>query len=217
MDELIKKSEISHNKGKIEEMAYDHGEIEKKLSDQGEIMVKLPLTEETVKALKAGDKVLLSGSLLTARDAAHKKLVEALQQEIPLPVELRDQTIYYVGACPAALGEVMGPAGPTTSGRMDSYTPQLIEKGLRGMIGKGHRSEAVIDAMKEHKAVYFAAIGGAALLMGESIKSVEVLAYEELGTESLKRIQVENMPLIVVTDSEGNDLYSSEPKKFQRD
>ncbi len=182
-----------------------------------EIEITLPLTEEKVKSLKAGDQVLLSGSLLTARDAAHKRMVDTLQNGESMPVELQNQTIYYVGACPSASGEIMGPAGPTTSGRMDPYTPLLIEKGLRGMIGKGHRSQGVKDAMKEHKAVYFAAIGGAALLMAESVKSVEVIAYEDLGTEAIKKIYVENMPLIVVTDSEGNDLYDSEPKKYQRD
>jgi fumarate hydratase subunit beta len=171
------------------------------------IEVRLPLTDEDISKLKAGDTVVLNGSLLSGRDAAHKRLITAIKEGKPLPVELSGETIYYVGPCPTPPGSVIGSAGPTTSGRMDSYTPSLLELGLKGMIGKGQRSTAVIDAMKKQRAVYFAALGGAGALIARSIKTAEVIAYPDLGPEAIHRLTVENFPVIVAIDAEGNDLY----------
>jgi len=169
--------------------------------------ITTPLTEEKVKDLKAGDSVLISGTIYTARDAAHKRLVELLDKGEALPIDVKDTIIYYVGPSPAKPGHVIGSAGPTTSYRMDSYAPRLLDIGLKGMIGKGIRSEEVVDSMKKNKAVYFAAIGGAAALMGKSIKKAELVAYEDLGSEAIRRLEVENLPVVVVIDSEGNNLY----------
>ena len=167
-----------------------------------------PLDEKTVRSLKAGDQVLLSGVIWTGRDQAHKRLVALLDEGKDLPVELRDQAIYFVGPCPARPGEVIGSAGPTTSGRMDAYSPRLIRDcGLRGMIGKGGRSAAVVEAMKECGAVYFAAAGGAGALIAQSIVKAEVVAFPDLGTEAIHRLEVRDFPLVVAIDSFGNDLY----------
>jgi fumarate hydratase subunit beta len=169
--------------------------------------VTLPLTEETLLELKAGDNVLLSGVIYVARDAAHKRMYEALEQGKPLPFDIRGQTIYYMGPTPARPGQVIGSAGPTTSGRMDAYAPRLIAAGLKGMIGKGMRSQAVKDAIKEHGAVYMAAIGGIGALISKSIKKSELIAYEELGAEAVRRLEVENFPATVLNDVRGGDLY----------
>lgn len=169
--------------------------------------IKTPITNEDLKELKAGDSVLLSGYIYTARDAAHKRLVELLKQGMPLPFDVEGQTIYYVGPSPAKEGQPIGSAGPTTSYRMDAYTPALLEKGLKGMIGKGKRNKEVIDAIKKHEAVYFAAIGGAAALNAKCVKALEPVAYEDLGAEAVNKLLVEDLPLIVVIDSEGNNYY----------
>ncbi len=170
--------------------------------------IQLPLTQEKVRELRAGDKVLLSGVIWTGRDAAHQRFVELLDAGKALPVELKDQTIYFVGPCPAPPGKVIGSAGPTTSGRMDRYSPRLIaECGLRGMIGKGNRSQAVVEAMKTHGAVYFAATGGAGALIARCIKSCEVVAFADLGPEAVHRLVVEDFPLIVAIDAYGDSLY----------
>lgn len=169
--------------------------------------VMTPLTLEKVRELKAGDSVLLTGYIYTSRDAGHKRLVELLNEGKELPFDIRDQVIYYVGPTPAKEGKPIGSAGPTTSGRMDVYSPPLIEKGLRGMIGKGYRGAEVVESMKNHGAVYFAAIGGASALTGKTVKSSEIIAYEDLGSEALRKLYVEDFPMIVVIDSEGNDYY----------
>ena len=171
------------------------------------LKITTPLTKETAKSLKAGDIVSLTGVVYAARDAAHKRMSEALAEGKDLPFNLADTVIYYLGPSPAREGQVIGSAGPTTAGRMDKYTPALLAKGLRGMIGKGRRSDAVVEAMKENGAVYFAAVGGAGALLSKHITKSEVLAYEDLGTEAIRRLYVEDFPVIVVIDSEGNDLY----------
>ncbi len=171
------------------------------------IVLETPLSENDVTSLKIGDRVLLNGVLYTARDAAHKRLVELLERGKPLPFDLEGQVIYYVGPSPAAPGRPVGAAGPTTSYRMDAYAPLLIRHGLRGMIGKGARNDAVKEAMQRYKAVYFAAIGGAGALMARSIVSAEVIAYPELGPEAVRRLEVKNFPVIVANDVHGGDLY----------
>lgn len=172
-----------------------------------EIRLETPLTYEKIKKLKAGDSVLLSGVIYSARDAAHKRLIELLNEGKELPIEIQNQTIYYVGPSPAKPGQVIGSAGPTTSYRMDDYTPQLLNLGLRGMIGKGKRNEEVVNSIIENKAIYFGAIGGAAALMAQRVEECEVVAYEDLGAEAIRKITVKNLPLIVIIDSEGNNLY----------
>ena len=169
--------------------------------------ITLPITDEDIKSLKAGDSVLLTGTIITGRDAAHKRLYELLQQGKELPVDLRGEIIYYVGPAPAKPGYAVGPAGPTSSYRMDKYTPALLDLGMKGMIGKGARSQEVIDAIVRNKAVYFAAIGGAAALIAKSIKKEELLCYEDLDTEAVRRYTVEDFPCIVAVDSEGNNVY----------
>ncbi|WPC41716.1 Fe-S-containing hydro-lyase [Clostridium sp. JS66] len=176
--------------------------------------ITTPFTEEKVKDLKAGDSVLVSGVIYTARDAAHKRFVELLDKGEELPMNVKDSIIYYVGPSPAKPGKVIGSAGPTTSYRMDPYAPRLLDIGLKGMIGKGLRSKEVIESMKKNKAVYFAAIGGAAALMGKAIKKAEVIAYEDLGSEAVRRLEVEDLPLVVVIDSEGNNLYEMGQKEY---
>ncbi|MEJ5347243.1 MAG: Fe-S-containing hydro-lyase [Desulfosoma sp.] len=171
------------------------------------IVLQTPLSENDVTSLKIGDRVLLNGVVYTARDAAHKRLVELLEREEPLPFDLKGQVIYYVGPSPAAPGRPVGAAGPTTSYRMDAYAPLLIRYGLRGMIGKGARNHAVKEAMQRYKAVYFAAIGGAGALMARSIVSAEVIAYPELGPEAVRKLEVKNFPVIVANDVHGGDLY----------
>ena len=175
------------------------------------IPLSLPLDRETVKSLKAGDLLSLSGVLYTARDAAHKRLIAALDRGEPLPVDLAGQTIYYAGPCPAPPGRPIGSAGPTTSGRMDSYAPQLIAQGLLGMIGKGMRQPAVVEAMRQHGAIYLGATGGAGALLAERIRSAEVIAYEDLGAEAIRRLVVEDFPVVVLIDSQGNNLYETGP------
>lgn len=171
------------------------------------INLTTPLTHQKVTHLKAGDNVLLSGTIYTARDAAHKKMCEALENGEPLPFDIKDSIIYYVGPCPAKEGEIIGSCGPTTSGRMDSYAPLLIALGETGMIGKGQRTPEVYEAMKTHGAVYFGATGGCGALIAKCVKSVEEIAYPELLSESVKRLEVENFPLVVIADSFGNCLY----------
>ncbi len=177
--------------------------------------IKSPLDEDTITKLKAGDQVFISGVIYTARDAAHKRLVEALDRGEKLPFDLTNQIIYYMGPSPAKPGQVIGSAGPTTSGRMDSYTPRLIACGLKGMIGKGNRSQAVKDAIKKYKAVYFAAIGGAGALISKSIRKAEVIAYEDLGAEAIHRLEVEDFPATVINDIYGGDLYEQGKAQYQ--
>jgi len=179
--------------------------------------VTLPLTDKTLEDLKAGDNVLLTGVMYVGRDAAHKRMVEALDQGKPLPFDIKGQVIYFMGPSPAKPGQAIGSAGPTTSGRMDSYSPRLIAEGLKGMIGKGMRSQEVKDAMKKYKAVYFAAIGGAGALISKTIKKSEVVAYEELGAEAVRRLEVEDFPVTVVNDIYGGDLYQEGKAKYRID
>jgi fumarate hydratase subunit beta len=174
----------------------------------------LPLTEETVKSLKAGDNLLLSGVLYVARDAAHRRLVEALDRREPLPFDIKGQTIYYMGPSPALPGRIIGSAGPTTATRMDVYTPRLLSTGLKGMIGKGVRSLEVKEALKKYKAVYLAAVGGAGALISKTIVKSEVIAYLELGPEAILRLEVKDFPATVINDIYGGDLYTEGKKKY---
>ena len=176
--------------------------------------ITLPLTDEAIKNLKAGDSVLLTGTMITGRDAAHKRLYELAQKCEELPVDIKGEVIYYVGPAPAKPGYAVGPAGPTSSYRMDKYTPTLLDMGLKGMIGKGTRNQEVIDSIVRNKGIYFAAIGGAAALIAKSIRSDEIICYEDLGTEAVRRYTVEDFPCIVAIDSEGNNVYETEPKKY---
>lgn len=169
--------------------------------------ITTPLTEETVKNLRAGDVVRITGPVYTARDAAHKRMTEALAAGKELPFDIKGQVVYYVGPSPTKPGEIVGSAGPTTSGRMDKYTPTLIEQGMRGMIGKGSRSREVIEACVKYGAVYFVAVGGAAAVISQSIKGEEMIAYEDLGPEAIRRYEVEDFPAIVCVDAQGNDFY----------
>lgn len=169
--------------------------------------INTPIDEKIVSGLQAGDYVYLSGTVYTARDAAHKRLYEALQKGEQIPLDLNNTILYYLGPSPAREGQVIGSAGPTTSSRMDKYTPLLLEKGLKGMIGKGKRSPEVIDSMEKNHAVYFAAIGGAGALLSKCIKKAEVIAYADLGTEAIRKLEVENLPIIVVIDDKKNNLY----------
>lgn len=178
------------------------------------VVLTPPLTNEDVAGLRTGDRVLITGTMLTGRDAAHKKLVDLIEKGEELPVDLKGQIIYFVGPTPTRPGEAIGSAGPTTSYRMDAYSPILIEKGLKGMIGKGFRSREVIDAMVKHKAVYFAAVGGAAALISRRIVSSEIIAYKDLGPEAIRRLEVKDFPAIVVNDTEGNDLYEQGVKEY---
>ena len=171
--------------------------------------ITLPLTPELARTLKAGDTVLLTGEIYTSRDAGHKRMCEALARGEKLPFDPENATIYYVGPTPAKPGQVIGSAGPTTSGRMDAYAPTMMSVGARGMIGKGARLPEVIEAMKKYDGVYFGAIGGAGALLAKQIKSAELVAYEDLGAEALRRLYVEDMPLVVIIDSEGNNLYET--------
>ena len=175
--------------------------------------ITTPLTEEKVKDLHAGDFVYITGTIYTARDAAHKRLYEALNKSEDLPLKLEDNIIYYLGPSPAREGQVIGSAGPTTSSRMDKYTPSLLDNGLKGMIGKGRRSEEVIESMSKNHAVYFAAIGGAGALLSKCIKYAEVIAYDDLGTEAIRKLEVENLPVIVVIDENKNNLYEKNVDK----
>ncbi len=186
------------------------------------IRIQTPLDEGTVSKLKIGDRVLLSGIVYTARDQVHKRLIDELEKAEKenrkplLPFSLEGQVIYYVGPAPCRTGMVIGPAGPTTSSRMDPYTPILLEKGLKGTIGKGRRSKDTIEAMKKYKAVYFVAVGGAAVLISKRIKRVETVAYEDLGPEAVYRLEVEDFPLIVANDVYGNDLFDEGIRKYRK-
>lgn len=176
--------------------------------------ITAPLTKDVVKTLKAGDSCLISGVIYTARDAAHKRLVELAQAGKPLPIDVENSVIYYVGPTPAKPGHAIGSAGPTTSYRMDAYSPTLIKLGETGMIGKGKRSPEVIEAMKECGAVYFGAIGGCGALLSSCIKKAEIVCYEDLGAEAVRRLEVEDLPVVVIIDSEGNNLYEIGRKEY---
>ncbi len=169
--------------------------------------ITTPLTAEKTEGLKAGDYVYLTGIIYTARDAAHKRMYETMRQGNSIPFELKDNIVYYLGPTPEREGQVIGSAGPTTSSRMDKYTPLLLDNGLKGMIGKGKRNKDVIEAMIKNKAVYFAAVGGAGALLSKKIKTSRVIAYDDLGTEAIRELYVEDFPVIVVIDCEGNNLY----------
>jgi len=175
-----------------------------------------PMSEDVIKGLKAGDQVLISGVVYVGRDAAHKRLVEALDRGDKLPFEVRGQTIYYMGPSPTKPGKVIGSAGPTTSGRMDAYTPRMLEAGLKAMIGKGLRSPEVKEAIKKHQAVYLASTGGAAALIAKSITKSQVIAYEELGPEAILRLEVKDFPAVVINDCHGGDLYQEGKAKYAR-
>jgi len=175
-----------------------------------------PIDAETIEKLTVGTKVLISGVIYTARDAAHRRLIQALDKGDKLPFDLAGQTLYYMGPSPARPNHIIGSAGPTTSGRMDIYTPRLIAAGIRAMIGKGSRSAEVKEAIKKYKAVYFAAIGGAGALLAKSIKQVEVVAYEDLGAEAILRLNVDNFPAIVANDIYGNDLFEQGKARYRR-
>ncbi|MEA3254133.1 MAG: Fe-S-containing hydro-lyase [Chloroflexota bacterium] len=177
--------------------------------------VTLPLSDETLKSLSSGDELLLTGIMYVARDAAHKRMVEALDQGQALPIDIKGQTIYFMGPSPARQGKAIGAAGPTSSYRMDNYSPRLIAEGLKGMIGKGERSQAVKDAMKKYKAVYLGAIGGAGALLSDSIKRAEMIAYDDLGAEALRRLEVEDFPVTVINDIYGNDLYEEGKARYR--
>ena len=176
--------------------------------------ITLPLTEELAKTLHAGDELLVSGVIYTSRDAGHKRMCEALARGEELPFDPTDATIYYVGPTPAKPGQVIGSAGPTTSGRMDAYAPTMMSVGARGMIGKGARLPEVVEAMKKYSGVYFGAIGGAGALLAKCIKSAELIAYEDLGAEALRKLYIEDMPLVVIIDSEGRNLYEEGRKAY---
>lgn len=181
-----------------------------------EIKVTTPLNEEVISKWRSGDKILISGIIYTGRDAAHKRLVELIDKGESLPFDVKGQIIYFVGPTPARPGRAVGSAGPTTSYRMDAYSPRLIEKGLKGMIGKGSRSKEVIEAMMKHKCVYMTAVGGAGALISRCIKSSEIIAYDDLGPEAVRKMEVENLPAIVVNDTSGNDLYQEGIKKYRK-
>ena len=176
--------------------------------------IQTPLTREDVRTLKAGESCLITGVIYTARDAAHKRLCELLDKGQPLPVDMENAIIYFVGPTPAKPGQAIGSAGPTTSYRMDAYSPALIAAGQTGMIGKGKRGPEVVAAMKEHGAVYFGAIGGCGALLSKCIKKAEIVAYEDLGAEAIRRLEVEDFPVVVIIDSEGNNLYESGRKEY---
>lgn len=178
--------------------------------------INTPLTYEKIKDLKAGDRVLLTGSIYTARDAAHKRLIDLLDAKLELPINIKDETIYYVGPTPAKEGNVIGSAGPTTSYRMDAYSPKLLDLGLKAMIGKGARNEEVINSIIKNKAIYFGAIGGAAALISKSITKSEIIAYEDLGAEAIRKMEIKDMPLIVIIDTEGNNLYKQGQEEYLR-
>jgi len=182
----------------------------------GPIRLTTPLSEKDLEKLKIGDKVLLNGVIYTGRDAAHKRLFDLIQQGKELPIDVRGQVIYYVGPSPAKSGQAIGSAGPTTSYRMDAFSPKLMELGLKGMIGKGNRSKEVIDAMKKFKAIYFGATGGAGALIAKSIKKAEIVAYEDLGPEAIRKLEVEDFPAVVINDTNGNDLYEEGARKYRK-
>ena len=178
--------------------------------------ITAPINKETARSLHAGDYVYITGTMYTARDAAHKRMYEILQKGGELPVDWKDQVIYYMGPSPAREGRPIGSAGPTTASRMDKYAPQLLDLGLGAMVGKGKRSQAVIDAIVRNGSVYFAAVGGAGALLSKTVKKAKVIAYDDLGTEAIRKLTVENFPAIVVIDSEGNNLYETAIKEYRK-
>ena len=178
--------------------------------------ITVPMTEEEARALKAGDSVLISGTVYAARDAAHKRMDETIKRGEKLPFDVKDNVIYYMGPSPARPGRAIGSAGPTTASRMDRYAPKLLDMGLRGMIGKGKRTDEVKEAVMRNGAVYFAAVGGAGALLSKAIVSSEVIAYDDLGTEAIRKLEVRDFPAIVVMDSEGNDLYKTAPEEYRQ-
>ena len=178
--------------------------------------ISAPINDEIVKELKAGDYVYITGTIYTARDAAHKRMSEALEKGKNLPIELKNNIIYYMGPSPAREGRVIGSAGPTTASRMDKYTPNLLDLGLKAMIGKGKRSKEVIEAIKRNSCVYFAAVGGAGAILSKCIKKSEVVAYDDLGTEAIRKLYVEDFPVIVVIDSDGNNLYETAVREYKK-
>ncbi len=178
--------------------------------------ITTPLTDEKISELKSGDTIFISGVIYTGRDTAHKRLVDSINKGEVLPFDIRGQIIYYVGPAPARPGYAIGSAGPTTSCRMDAFTPKLIELGLKGMIGKGSRSREVVDSIRKYRAIYFAATGGAGALISKCIKKSEIIAYEDLGPEAIRKLEVENFPVIVINDIYGNDLYEQGVKKYSR-
>lgn len=178
--------------------------------------ITAPITKEVSASLRAGDYVYITGTIYTARDAAHKRMDEALDRGEELPIDIKDQAIYYMGPSPAREGRPIGSAGPTTASRMDKYAPRLLDLGQSAMIGKGKRTKEVLDAVVRNKAVYFAAVGGAGALLSKCIKSSEVVAYEDLGAEAIRKLEVEDFPVIVVADCEGNNLYETAIKQYQR-
>jgi fumarate hydratase subunit beta len=179
--------------------------------------VRTPLSDADVEALKAGDRVRITGVIYTARDAAHGRLLPLIEQGRPLPIDVRGQIIYYTGPSPARPGDVVGSIGPTTGGRMDRFTPALLELGLKGTIGKGSRSQAVKDALRQHRGVYFGAIGGAGAVLSRYVVRLDIVAYEDLGTEAIRRLEVENFPAIVINDCQGGDLYEDGRKAYARE
>ncbi|MEN8613839.1 Fe-S-containing hydro-lyase [Dehalogenimonas sp. THU2] len=178
-------------------------------------LLQLPMSAETIAGLKAGDKVMLSGTVYAARDAAHKRFIETLDKSEKLPIDLESAAIYYMGPSPTRPGDIIGSCGPTTSARMDKYTPRLMEQGLRVMIGKGNRSPAVVDAIRQHGGVYFITIGGAGALLSTKVKKSEVVAYDDLGAEAVLKLEVERFPAVVVIDSEGTDLCQTGPAQYR--
>ena len=178
--------------------------------------ITAPISDEDAKELRAGDYVYITGTIYTARDAAHKRMAEALAAGEPLPIDMKNNIIYYMGPSPAREGRPIGSAGPTTASRMDKYVPDLLDLGLKGMIGKGKRSEEVITSMKKNTAVYFAAVGGAGALLSKCITKSEVIAYDDLGTEAIRRLEVKNLPVITVIDCDGNNLYETAVKEYQK-
>lgn len=178
--------------------------------------ITAPISKEVSKSLKAGDSVLISGVIYTARDAAHERMTTNYKKDGTFPIDLKDQIVYYAGPCPAKPGMVIGSCGPTTAGRMDAYTPLLLDNGLGAMIGKGVRSKDVIDAMKRNGCVYFGAIGGAGALIAQAIEKAEVVAYDDLGTEAIRRLEVKDFPAVVLVDCEGNDLYEIGQKEYKQ-
>ena len=178
--------------------------------------IQVPLQQKDIEVLKAGDYVYLTGTIYTARDAAHKRMYESMKKGETLPVDLKENVLYYLGQSPAREGQVIGSAGPTTSSRMDKYTPDMLDAGLKGMVGKGKRSPEVIEAIKRNHAVYFAAVGGAGALLAQCIKEAEVVAYDDLGTEAIRRLYIEELPVIVVIDKDGNNLYETATEQWKR-
>ena len=178
--------------------------------------IQVPLQQKDIEVLKAGDYVYLTGTIYTARDAAHKRMYESMKKGETLPVDLKENVLYYLGPSPAREGQVIGSAGPTTSSRMDKYTPDMLDAGLKGMVGKGKRSPEVIESIKRNHAVYFAAVGGAGALLAQCIKEAEVVAYDDLGTEAIRRLYIEELPVIVVIDKDGNNLYETATEQWKR-